>query len=71
MKVLELRKGRYTLLDLGHHIKNFVDIKLLRSGELVVFGGKNSDLTKYDRNLKCIKKLPGKKKINIGSFSFF
>jgi len=69
LKVLELRGDRYTLLNIGDHIERFIDIKLLKSGELLVFQEKNSDLVKYDQNLNEINRLKGKRKINIGKKS--
>lgn len=65
MKVLELRGDRYTLLNVGDHVNRFIDIKLLDNDELIVFEEDTSDLVKYDRNLREIERLRGKKKINL------
>lgn len=65
LKVLELRGDRYTLLNVGEHVNRFIDIKLLDNDELIVFEEETSDLVKYDRNLREIERLRGKKKINL------
>lgn len=63
LKVLELKNGQYTLLNKGQAVKSFIDIKLLPTGELIVFDENTSDLIKYDVELNENKRLAGKKKI--------
>jgi hypothetical protein len=69
LRVLELRNGRYTLLKAGSHISNFIDIKLLNDGSLLVFDEQNSNLEKYNKQLKLMSRLEGRSHINIGKFS--
>ena len=66
LKVLESKNGQYTLLNKGKEVKSFIDIKLLPTGELVVFDKESSDLIKYDSEIKELKRLNGKKKIVLG-----
>lgn len=63
LKVLQLKAGQYTLLNKGKNVKSFIDIKLLPTGELVVFDEATSDLIKYDRELQETKRLSGKKPV--------
>lgn len=69
LRVLNLIDGRYNLLKVGENIENFVDIKLLKNGEIIVLQERNSDLVKYDRNLKVIKRLKGKNKISMSKYT--
>ncbi len=64
--MLELRNGQYTLLNKGKAVKSFFDIKLLPSGELIVFDENSSDLVKYDPEVVEMKRLTGKKRITLG-----
>lgn len=48
LKVLELDNGQYKLLDNADHIRPFIDLKLLESGEVITFDEATSDLVKYD-----------------------
>lgn len=66
LKVLEMRNGQYTMLGKGKGVKSFIDIKLLPSGELIVFDEASSDLIKYDLDIKELKRLSGKKQIVLG-----
>lgn len=66
LKVLELRNNQYTLLNKGKAVKSFIDIKLLPTGELIVFDENTSDLVKYDPEIVEMKRLAGKKKITLG-----
>lgn len=66
LKVLELRNGQYTLLNKGKAVKSFIDIKLLPTGELIVFDENSSDLVKYDPEIAETKRLAGKKRITLG-----
>lgn len=63
LKVLQLKAGQYTLLNKGKAVKSFIDIKLLPTGELIVFDESTSDLIKYDRELQEVKRLSGKKPV--------
>jgi hypothetical protein len=50
-------------------VKSFIDIKLLPTGELIVFDENTSDLVKYDPEIVEMKRLAGKKKITLGRLS--
>jgi len=66
LKVLEREGGAYKLLDNATHIKPFIDLKLLNSGEVITFDENTSDLIKYDPSLNEINRLQGAKKIDLG-----
>lgn len=65
LKVLENRGGRFKFLDMATHVQPFIDLKLLPSGDVIIFDKATSDLIKYDHNLNQIQRLPGKKPIVI------
>ena len=66
LKVLELENGQYKLLDNADHIRPFIDVKLLGSGEVITFDEATSDLVKYDPSLNEVKRLNGARKIDLG-----
>jgi hypothetical protein len=66
LKVLERDGASYKLLDNATHIKPFIDLKLLDSGEVITFDENTSDLIKYDPSLNEINRLQGAKKIDLG-----
>lgn len=69
LKVLELENGQYKLLDNADHIRPFIDLKLLGTGEVLTFDEATSDLVKYDPSLNEIKRLNGQRQIFLGNFS--
>lgn len=65
LKILENIKDKYGLLKMGGNVEPFIDLKLLRNGNILVFAQETSDLVKYDENLKQVRRLQGQKKINL------
>ncbi len=53
------------MLNKGQAVKSFIDIKLLPTGELIVFDDQTCDLIKYDVDLNESKRLNGKRKIEL------
>lgn len=49
--------SQYVLLNKGGNVRDFADIKLLNSGELIVWEEDSSDLVKYDPSLKETNRL--------------
>lgn len=66
LKVLELDNGVYKLLDNADHVRPFIDLKLLGTGEVLTFDEGTSDLVKYDPSLNEVKRLNGMRKIDLG-----
>jgi len=56
-KVLEKLGEQYGMMKVGKHIEPFVDIKVLKNGNVIVFDEQTSDLIKFDENLKQIRRL--------------
>jgi len=56
------------MMKVGKHIESFVDIKVLKNGNVIVFDEQTSDLIKYDENLKQIRRLQGQSKVNLSKF---
>lgn len=50
---------------MGGNVEPFIDLKLLRNGNILVFAQETSDLVKYNENLKQVRRLQGQKKINL------
>jgi hypothetical protein len=71
LKVLELVNGQYKLLDNADHIRPFIDLKLLKTGEVITFDEATSDLVKYDPGLAEIKRLNGMRRIDLGNLQIF
>ena len=65
LKILENIKDKYGLLKMGGNVEPFIDLKLLRNGNILVFAQETSDLVKYNENLKQVRRLQGQKKINL------
>lgn len=55
----------YLILNSGSEIEPFIDIKLLNTGELLVFEENSSDLVKYSKKLHEISRINGIKPINL------
>jgi hypothetical protein len=69
LKVLEYQDGTYKLMDNADHVRPFIDLNLLRnSGEVITFDEATSDLVKYDSGLNEIKRLNGRRRIDLGKF---
>jgi hypothetical protein len=66
LKVLEKLNGQYKLLDNADHIRPFIDLKLLNTGEVITFDEATSDLVKYDADLNEVKRLNGMRRIDLG-----
>lgn len=70
LKVLENMEGKYGLLKKGKNIRPFIDICLMRNGDLIVYDEETADLLKFDRDLRQIGRLPGNKTNNLGKKNF-
>jgi hypothetical protein len=55
----------YELISSGKDIKRFVDIKVIGDGTLIVTDQDTSDLIKYNDSLKPVKRVNGKKALNL------
>lgn len=60
--------GKYGLLKRGRNIPPFIDICLMRNGDLIVYEEKSADLLKFDKDFRQIGRLPGNKTSNLGRF---
>ena len=65
VRILEKVGEKYGLLRIGPNLPRFIDIKITENRELLLHSEKNSDLIKYDRDLKPIGRLQGKKPIDM------
>jgi hypothetical protein len=65
--VLEYQDGTYKLMDNADHVRPFIDLNLLKSnGSVITFDEATSDLVKYDAGLNEIKRLNGRRRIDLG-----
>lgn len=66
LRVLQMdeNNGNYLLLKAGSKVAPFLDIKLLRNGELLVYEENSSDLVKYSKRLREVSRNNGIKPIN-------
>lgn len=65
LKVLEKMGDQYGMMKVGKHIEAFVDLKVMKNGNVIVFDEATSDLVKYDENLKLVRRLQGQSTINL------
>jgi hypothetical protein len=65
LKVLEKMGNQYGMMKVGKHIDSFVDLKVMKNGNVIVFYQETSDLIKYDENLKQVRRLQGQNTINL------
>jgi hypothetical protein len=56
------------MMKVGKHIEPFVDLKVMKNGNVIVFDETTSDLVKYDENLKLVRRLQGQSTINLSNF---
>jgi hypothetical protein len=68
LKVLEKMGNQYGMMKVGNHVDSFVDLKVMKNGNVIVFDESTSDLIKYDENLKQVRRLQGQNTINLSKF---
>ena len=68
LKVLEKMGDQYGMMKVGKHIEAFVDLKVMKNGNVIVFDEATSDLVKYDENLKLVRRLQGQSTINLSKY---
>ena len=46
-------------MKVGKHIEPFIDMKVMKNGNVITFDEATSDLIKFDENLKQVRRLQG------------
>lgn len=67
LRILESVGEKYGLLKVKNNVERFIDLKLMKNGQILTFSEQNSDLIKYDDRLKQVRRLQGQRKINLSN----
>jgi len=65
MTILESVGEKFGRLKIKNNVERFIDLKLLKNGQIIIFSESSSDLIKYDDRLKQVRRLQGQRKINL------
>jgi hypothetical protein len=55
----------YNLISKGTEVRKFIDAKVTNDGSLIVIDQKSSDMIKYNKLLQPLKRVKGRKPLNL------